>query len=109
VCVCNLDDANGGESFSQSYFFLLLRAFMVCIQIHKPIIFSTSPHAKYTHWKQTVFYLSEPLTVCAGEEINGEIQCRPNSKNPRDLDIDIKYTFSNRHVEVDMLQHFRLR
>lgn len=24
---------------------------------HKPVRFSTGPHAKYTHWKQTVFYL----------------------------------------------------
>jgi len=40
--------------------------------VHKPIVFSTAPHAKYTHWKQTVFYLSQPLTVCSGEEIVGE-------------------------------------
>ena len=30
---------------------------------HKPINFSTGPHAKYTHWKQTVFYTPETLTV----------------------------------------------
>ena len=26
-------------------------------QCHKPVHFSTGPHAQYTHWKQTVFYL----------------------------------------------------
>ena len=30
---------------------------------HKPVRFSTGPHAKYTHWKQTVFYLQEPLII----------------------------------------------
>ena len=30
---------------------------------HKPVSFSTGPHAKYTHWKQTVFYTGEALAV----------------------------------------------
>ena len=30
---------------------------------HKPVRFSTGPHTKYTHWKQTVFYTPETLTV----------------------------------------------
>jgi len=30
---------------------------------HKPVRFSTGPHAKYTHWKQTVFYLQEPIVI----------------------------------------------
>ena len=30
---------------------------------HKPVRFSTGPHAKYTHWKQTVFYLQEPVVI----------------------------------------------
>ena len=30
---------------------------------HKPINFSTGPQAKYTHWKQTVFYTPDTLTV----------------------------------------------
>jgi hypothetical protein len=38
-----------------------------------------------THWKQTVFYLEDTLTVCTGEELGGTLACRPNDKNPRDL------------------------
>jgi len=30
---------------------------------HKPVRFSTGPHAKYTHWKQTVFYIQEPVVI----------------------------------------------
>ena len=60
---------------------------------HKPIRFSTGPHTKYTHWKQTVFYLREVLTVEEGEQIEGQLTNKPNSKNKRDLDIGISYRF----------------
>jgi hypothetical protein len=34
---------------------------------HKTIQFSTGPLARSTHWKQTVFYLEDTLTVRQGE------------------------------------------
>lgn len=58
---------------------------------HTPIQFSTGPHTKYTHWKQTVFYLADVLTVEAGEHVKGQLSCRPNMMNRRDLDIAIDY------------------
>lgn len=58
---------------------------------HKPIRFSTGPHAKYTHWKQTVFYLQDVLTVNRGETIVGNISSKPTEKNRRDLDVRIDY------------------
>ena len=58
---------------------------------HKPVRFSTGPHTKYTHWKQTVFYLSDVLTVEQGENVKGMLGCRPTEKNRRDLDITIDY------------------
>lgn len=58
---------------------------------HKPIRFSTGPHTKYTHWKQTVFYLREVLTVQQGEQIRGVLENKPNDKNKRDLDVKISY------------------
>ncbi|KAK9382719.1 S-adenosyl-L-methionine-dependent methyltransferase [Kockiozyma suomiensis] len=75
---------------------------------HKPIKFSTGPHAKYTHWKQTVFYTRETLTINYGEVISGNLTSKPNATNPRDLDITIGYKFEpegtenedhSRHVE----------
>jgi len=59
---------------------------------HKPIRFSTGPHTKYTHWKQTVFYLRDVLTVEHGENVIGFLENKPNDKNKRDLDIKISYT-----------------
>ena len=58
---------------------------------HKPIRFSTGPHAKYTHWKQTVFYVREVVTVEEGESLHGFLSNKPNAKNKRDLDIKIDY------------------
>ncbi|RYP18322.1 hypothetical protein DL766_008693 [Monosporascus sp. MC13-8B] len=58
---------------------------------HKPIRFSTGPHTKYTHWKQTVFYLNDVLTVQQGEEVGCTLVVKPNDKNRRDLDIKIEY------------------
>ncbi|KAK4451584.1 HNRNP arginine N-methyltransferase [Podospora aff. communis PSN243] len=58
---------------------------------HKPIRFSTGPHTKYTHWKQTVFYLKDVLTVQRDEKIECSLHNRPNEKNKRDLDIKIQY------------------
>ncbi len=60
---------------------------------HKPIHFSTSPYATYTHWKQTVFYLDDVLRVKKGEVIRGTLLNKPNEKNPRNLDIKIDYSF----------------
>ncbi|KAI4227529.1 MAG: hypothetical protein L6R40_008199 [Gallowayella cf. fulva] len=58
---------------------------------HKPIKFSTGPHTKYTHWKQTVFYLREVLTVEENEQVQGVLSSKPNAKKKRDLDIEITY------------------
>lgn len=57
----------------------------------KPVRFGTGPADRYTHWKQTVFYLPEDMQVSTGDIIKGSITCRPNEKNHRDLDISIVY------------------
>lgn len=44
-------------------------------------LFVAAPDAPYTHWKQTVFYLEDYLTVRRGEEIYGTISMKPNAKN----------------------------
>ncbi|PVF97020.1 S-adenosyl-L-methionine-dependent methyltransferase [Serendipita vermifera] len=58
---------------------------------HKPLKFSTGPHSQYTHWKQTVFYTIDPISVLEGDTVVGTLSCAPNSRNNRDLDIVIDY------------------
>ncbi|KTW30325.1 hypothetical protein T552_00798 [Pneumocystis carinii B80] len=61
----------------------------------KPVRFSTGPHARYTHWKQTIFYLNHTIDIDEGQTIQGAITSLQNEKNYRDLDIVIEYTFQN--------------
>lgn len=63
---------------------------------HKKISFSTGPFTKYTHWKQTVFYLNDVIVGHKGEVIEGSLSCKPNAKNPRDLDIGIEVKFDGK-------------
>ncbi|CAG8596871.1 11126_t:CDS:2, partial [Ambispora gerdemannii] len=64
------------------------------------IAFTACPHAKYTHWKQTVFYTNDPITIKNGESITGTLTCSPNKKNNRDLDIEISYEFYGENGSV---------
>jgi protein arginine N-methyltransferase 1 len=66
---------------------------------HKPIYFSTGPKSRYTHWKQTVFYMHDVLSIRQGESISGTLACKPNAKNPRDLDITIDYDFNGANMQ----------
>ncbi|KAM9766083.1 protein arginine N-methyltransferase 3 [Menidia menidia] len=63
------------------------------------VMFSTGPHVPKTHWKQTVFLLERPLSVQAGEDLQGKITVRKNKKDPRSLFVtlnlrDRKQTYS---------------
>lgn len=92
------------EATRKDYVHAILGWFDVSFRAcHKPVSFSTGPHAKYTHWKQTVFYLKDMLTVNKGDVVNGTIAVRPNSKNHRDLDIDISYELGGEHPSSDQI------
>lgn len=72
------------------------------------ISFSTSPHAKYTHWKQTVLYLPEALSMRKGEALRGTIEIRPNRKNPRDLNISLTCTLSGTYQAVTLAHEYHM-
>ncbi|XP_048340881.1 protein arginine N-methyltransferase 3 isoform X2 [Sphaerodactylus townsendi] len=66
---------------------------------NQKVLFSTSPCSARTHWKQTLFFLENPLHVEKGEELKGKIIIRKNRKDPRSLIItlsvkDVKQTYS---------------
>lgn len=61
------------------------------------------------HHNLQVFYLEDTLTICAGEMITGTLECKPNGKNPRDLDITIEYGFTGKHGHCKRVQHYRMR
>ncbi|KZT63364.1 S-adenosyl-L-methionine-dependent methyltransferase [Daedalea quercina L-15889] len=61
--------------------------------------FSTGPESVPTHWKQTIFLLREPITVCEGTVVQGTFKCRKSSDNSRELDVEIHYTVKDPDVE----------
>ncbi|KAB2009474.1 hypothetical protein ES319_D10G168700v1 [Gossypium barbadense] len=76
---------------------------------HKLMGFSTGPRSRATHWKQTVLYLEDVLTICEGETIIGSMIVAPNKKNPRDVDIMVKYSLSGRRCVVSRVQFYKMR
>nr|XP_034973278.1 protein arginine N-methyltransferase 3 isoform X2 [Zootoca vivipara] len=65
----------------------------------KTVLFSTSPCFTKTHWKQTAFFLENPISVEEGEELKGKITVHKNRKDPRSLIItlslkNVKQTYS---------------
>jgi len=80
-------------------------------QVHAQTLrLSTSPFCHYTHWKQTVFYLQDVLTICENDDIVGVIDCKPNPNNDRDLDIQIQLVINGKFINNYQTQMmYRLR
>ena len=76
---------------------------------HKRIGFSTAPEAPYTHWKQTVFYFEDYMTVKKSEEVYGTFEMKPNPRNNRDLDFVIDIDFKGELGEVHETNRYRMR
>ncbi|KAK4480057.1 hypothetical protein RD792_013114 [Penstemon davidsonii] len=76
---------------------------------HKLISFSTGPKSQTTHWKQTILYLEDVLTICQGEALMGTMTVAPNIKNPRDVDITLKYSLNGRNCVASRTQFYRMR
>lgn len=69
-------------------------------------VLSTSPYNNETHWHQCMFYLNEPITVAAGETIKGVYTMKFNDKNPRFLDINIKFEMNGKfHSACDSIDY----
>jgi len=76
---------------------------------HKPLVLSTNPNGRYTHWKQTVFYLEDVLAVREGDVLHGQIEVVPNAKNPRDLDIKLRIDFDGRNQSLHTTYNYFMR
>lgn len=76
---------------------------------HKRVGFSTAPEAPYTHWKQTVFYFNDYMTVKKNEEIYGVFSMKQNQRNNRDLDFSIDLDFKGELCEMHETNSYRMR
>ncbi|EPS59604.1 hypothetical protein M569_15200, partial [Genlisea aurea] len=115
--ICNMD--SGDVSFTapfklvaerDDYIHALVAYFDVSFtKCHKLMGFSTGPKSRATHWKQTVLYLEDVVSICKGEVLTGSMSVSPNKKNPRDVDIILKYSMNGRHCQLSRTQHYRMR
>lgn len=64
--------------------------FDIFFDLDNPIHFTTGPHSSPTHWKQTVFSLTEPISITEGEVLNGKLICRRHIKDVRGLIVTIQ-------------------
>ena len=63
--------------------------FDIFFDLDNPVHFSTGPNSTPTHWKQTVFSLSEPISITEGEILSGKLICRRHVRDIRGLIITI--------------------
>ncbi|KFB37344.1 hypothetical protein ZHAS_00004637 [Anopheles sinensis] len=68
-----------------SHLTALVGYFDTFFELPEHIEFSTSPYTRPTHWKQTIFYLEEPVPVSEGQSIVGKFICR---RDPKDQLLD---------------------
>jgi len=59
--------------------------------LQRPVVLTTSPVKKYTHWKQSIFYLDKPLDVRKGDTLYGSVAVKQDKVNFRELNIKISY------------------
>ncbi|XP_075212327.1 arginine methyltransferase 3 [Lycorma delicatula] len=63
--------------------------FDVFFDLKNSIFFSTGPSTTPTHWKQTVFFLKQPISVKQGEVLYGKMICQRHKKEVRSLTVTI--------------------
>ncbi|KAK8812260.1 hypothetical protein WA158_007494 [Blastocystis sp. Blastoise] len=75
----------------------------------KKVTFSTSPYAKETHWRQTVFYFRDSYDVSIGDSLEGTISVIRNKKNHRDLDVTVDCILIQKDSQTPIKQSYRIR
>jgi len=79
----------------------LVGSFDVTFHLDHTVVLPTSPYDPPTHWKQTVFYLPQPISVQKGQVLVCSIEVRRHAKSARGLQVTLiidgeklKYTLS---------------
>ncbi|XP_041857872.1 protein arginine N-methyltransferase 2 [Melanotaenia boesemani] len=65
---------------------------------------NTGPSSESTHWKQTLFMLDRPISVCTGDSISGSIVLRRNPVWRRHMTVTLLWTISSCSEDTDNCQ-----
>ncbi|KDQ49228.1 hypothetical protein JAAARDRAFT_43018, partial [Jaapia argillacea MUCL 33604] len=80
--------------------------------LRKVTSFSTGPESFPTHWKQTVFFLRDPIVVDEGTVVAGTFHCKKSDTNSRELDVEIHYTVKSEEGDAPgdvIIQIYKVR
>lgn len=72
--------------------------------VSAPVVLSTAPEREPTHWKQTLFFLDEPLRLEQDDAVHGRIAFRKNANNSRCVDHTISFAVNNGPVTAKTFQ-----
>ena len=78
-------------------------------KLKNPVLLSTSPYSKTTHWRQVVFYLDKPISVKHGQTLSGTIAVKKSAIHFRDLDITTSYHYNDGISNVNFKQMYKLK
>jgi len=67
----------------------LVGSFDVTFHLDQTVVLSTTPYDPPTHWKQTVFYLPQPISVKKGQVLVCSIEVRRHVKSSRGLEVTL--------------------
>jgi len=62
------------------------------VQLYKEVFINTMPTHKKTHWKQSLFFIDNPIEVSVGDIIEGNIKVNVDQENHRNLIVKFSYT-----------------
>lgn len=65
---------------------------------------NTGPNSESTHWKQTLFMLDRPISVCSGDSINGSIVLRRNPVWRRHMTVTLHWSISSCSEDTESCQ-----
>jgi len=68
----------------------ILGYFDTFFDLPNPVMFSTGPCATPTHWKQTIFYLSEKVSCKQNQKLDGKIICKRMKTDARALKVSLE-------------------
>jgi len=76
---------------------------------YRPTGFSTGPHCRRTHWKQTLFYLTNDLVVSRGTFIDVSMSVTKNLLNKRGLEISIEVNYKGSSKNSNQKRVYAMR
>jgi hypothetical protein len=67
------------------------------VKLSEENFLNTSPDMDSTHWKQSLFFLNNPVQVKCGDLIEGKIYIGTAENNHRNLIVKVTYEVNGKH------------